>query len=145
MEQLLFLALIVLFWGATALANFLRARAAQREQAGRREGEEVEEEIPPFPRVPAPARPAPEPPPRIPAPAPPPMPAPPRVRVVTPPPLAPAPARRERPAPLPAAAAQQPARFHLGDLADVRRGIVLMTILGPCRGLEQDDRWQPGR
>jgi hypothetical protein len=28
------------------------------------------------------------------------------------------------------------ARSHLGSLQEVRRGIVLMTILGPCRALE---------
>ena len=68
---------------------------------------------------------------------------PPRVRIPSPP-LASAPIEpREGPmgAPLPAAAPPPAAirrrgRAPLGSLRDVRRGIVLMTILGPCRALE---------
>jgi hypothetical protein len=35
------------------------------------------------------------------------------------------------------AATRQPARAWVGDLQDVRRGMILMAILGPCRGLER--------
>jgi hypothetical protein len=31
----------------------------------------------------------------------------------------------------------RPARAWVGDLQDVRRGMILMAILGPCRGLER--------
>ena len=68
--------------------------------------------------------------------------APPRVRIPSPP-LASAPIEpREGPmgAPLPAAAPpatiRRQTRAPVGNLRDVRRGIVLMTILGPCRALE---------
>lgn len=36
----------------------------------------------------------------------------------------------------PPVATHRRARSRLGSLRDVRRGIVLMTILGPCRALE---------
>ena len=68
--------------------------------------------------------------------------APPQVRIPSPPrasaPIGP----REGPmgAPLPAGAPpvaiRRQARAPVGHLRDVRRGIVLMTILGPCRALE---------
>jgi hypothetical protein len=51
----------------------------------------------------------------------------------------------ERPhgAPLPRAvppsAARRRARSLVGSLREVRRGIILMTILGPCRALEPPD------
>ena len=68
--------------------------------------------------------------------------APPGVRIPSPP-LASAPIEpRVGPmgAPLPAAAPpaaiRRQARAPVGNLRDVRRGIVLMTILGPCRALE---------
>jgi hypothetical protein len=41
---------------------------------------------------------------------------------------------------MPPATPRPQARAALGDLWAVRRGIVLMTILGPCRGLEPPDR-----
>lgn len=34
-------------------------------------------------------------------------------------------------------AALRPARAWVGDLRDIRRGIILMAILGPCHGLER--------
>lgn len=34
-------------------------------------------------------------------------------------------------------AALRPARAWVGDLRDVRRGMILMAILGPCRGVER--------
>jgi hypothetical protein len=37
---------------------------------------------------------------------------------------------------VPPSAARRRARMPVGSLRAVRRGIVLMTILGPCRGLE---------
>lgn len=37
-------------------------------------------------------------------------------------------------------AALRPARAWVGDLHDIRRGMILMAILGPCRGLERDNR-----
>jgi hypothetical protein len=47
-------------------------------------------------------------------------------------------ARRGTPIPAvaPRRAAHQRAPSRLGSLQDVRRGIVLMSILGPCRALE---------
>jgi hypothetical protein len=75
-----------------------------------------------------------------------------RRATVAPPRPAPAPGRspvsempREGPmrAPLPAVAppaAKRPqARWPVGSLRDARRGIVLMTLLGPCRGVEPYD------
>lgn len=44
--------------------------------------------------------------------------------------------RVARPTPLVPAGARRPARSRIGTLKDVRRGIVLMTVLGPCRALE---------
>jgi hypothetical protein len=45
---------------------------------------------------------------------------------------------RDRPVPTvgPPVVPRRRARSHLGSLQEVRRGIVLMTILGPCRALE---------
>jgi hypothetical protein len=71
---------------------------------------------------------------------------PPHVRIPSPP-LASAPIEpRVGPmgAPLPAAAPpaaiRRQARAPVGNLRDVRRGIVLMTILGPCHALEPPGR-----
>lgn len=67
---------------------------------------------------------------------------PPRVRTLPPPPVARPPVPREGPRgmPLPTVgppvATRRRARPHVGNLREVRRGIVLMTILGPCRALE---------
>lgn len=36
-------------------------------------------------------------------------------------------------------AIRPPVRWQFGNLQDVRRGIVLMTILGPCRALDKSD------
>jgi hypothetical protein len=44
--------------------------------------------------------------------------------------------RASRPTPAAPAGARAPVRSRLGTLQDVRRGIVLMTVLGPCRALE---------
>ncbi|MCC6717348.1 MAG: hypothetical protein IT555_05645 [Acetobacteraceae bacterium] len=57
-------------------------------------------------------------------------------RKIGPPPPRPAPPRAP-----PAVAPQHPARApaprrHFATLAEARRGIVLMTVLGPCRALE---------
>jgi hypothetical protein len=46
------------------------------------------------------------------------------------------PGRDARPTPVAPIGARPPARSRLGTLRDVRRGIVLMTVLGPCRALE---------
>ena len=68
--------------------------------------------------------------------------APPLVRIPSPPLASALGGPREGPmgAPLPAAASpaaiRRQTRAPVGNLRDVRRGIVLMTILGPCRALE---------
>jgi len=52
---------------------------------------------------------------------------------------------RDRPASVPPAQTASPRpelrslRSQLGDLREVRRGIVLMTVLGPCRALDESD------
>jgi hypothetical protein len=67
---------------------------------------------------------------------------PPRVRTLPLPPAARPPVPRvgprstSLPAVGPPIAIRQRMRSRLGGLRDVRRGIVLMTILGPCRALE---------
>jgi hypothetical protein len=67
---------------------------------------------------------------------------PPRVRIPSPPLASAFGGPREGPVGAPAPAAVPPvairrqARAPVGSLRDVRRGIVLMTILGPCRALE---------
>ena len=45
-------------------------------------------------------------------------------------------ARGPRPTPAAPAGTRPIMRSRLGTLQDVRRGIVLMTVLGPCRALE---------
>jgi hypothetical protein len=44
--------------------------------------------------------------------------------------------RGSRPAPAASAGTRPVVHARLGTLGDVRRGIVLMTLLGPCRALE---------
>lgn len=67
---------------------------------------------------------------------------PPRVRTLPPPPVARPPVPREGPRGMPLPTVGPPVATHrrapsrLGSLREVRRGIVLMTILGPCRALE---------
>jgi hypothetical protein len=58
----------------------------------------------------------------------------------TTPPSEEAPSRKSRPTRtrLPAST-RRAGRFRLGSLSEVRRGVVLMTILGPCRALERQD------
>jgi hypothetical protein len=69
-----------------------------------------------------------------------------RANVPPPRPTLPPSRPREGPmrAPLPAAAppagTRREARWPVTSLRDARRGIVLMTLLGPCRGLEPYDR-----
>ena len=46
------------------------------------------------------------------------------------------PGRDARRTPVAPRGARPPGRSRLGTLQDVRRGIVLMTVLGPCRALE---------
>jgi hypothetical protein len=46
------------------------------------------------------------------------------------------PGQASRPAPGAPAGVRPPARSRLGTLQELRRGIVLMTVLGPCRALE---------
>jgi hypothetical protein len=122
-EQLLVLALLALVWLASALVNWLKARArrGQPDEAAETAG-------------PAEVRPPPSPPPRA-------VVTPPRA--VAAPPRAPAPAPPAR-VPRPARAVRPRGRFRVGGAEDVRRGIVLMTVLGPCRALEHDDRAREG-
>jgi hypothetical protein len=49
------------------------------------------------------------------------------------------PMRAPLPAVGPPAAKRPQARWPVGSLRDARRGIVLMTLLGPCRGVEPYD------
>lgn len=50
------------------------------------------------------------------------------------------PPRAPVPTPTPAPPARRRAGFRLGSLPEARRGIVLMTVLAPCRALEP---WGP--
>lgn len=114
LEQLFLLVLVLL----AVFAQFLAPRLRQRwEELARRAGSAEA----PGPRVKV-ALQAPRP----------------RARVAEP--LAPSHSRRTRRSPAPG-----PRRPRaLGSLADVRRGIVLMTILGPCRALEAPESRRPG-
>jgi hypothetical protein len=114
-EQLLVLALLAVVWLASALVNWLRARARRAQPVETAETERPAEVRPPPPLPP---------------------------RAVVSPPRAPAPAPPASPArmPRPARAVRPRGRFRVGGAEDVRRGIVLMTVLGPCRALEHDDR-----
>lgn len=115
-EQLLPLLFAAVVFLLSMLVERLKARQRQPPQ-------EARSPLPPVPpRVPTPL------PPRVPTPLPPRvMPSPvsleesPRTTV---PPVPPARAPRSRP------------QRSLGDRHDIRRGIVLMTLLGPCRALE---------
>lgn len=121
-EQLLLFGLFLLVALANLVARWLRTRAERRPRVPTDEPEEIVEA---SRRVP------------------------PRVVIRTPQPsrqpalvsaAVPAPAR---PAPAPAARVRRPPRFRLGGVPDVRRGIVLMTVLGPCRALEPPGPQQP--
>jgi hypothetical protein len=108
LEQLLILLFVFVFFLLPTLVERLKARHRQAPQEG----------TPPLPPVPARA----------------PTPLPPRVVVsrvsLEEPRGAPVP-------PVPPPRGPRPrARMALGDLRNVRRGIVLMTLLGPCRALE---------
>ena len=50
------------------------------------------------------------------------------------------PMRAPLPAAAPPAGTRRKARWPVTSLRDARHGIVLMTLLGPCRGLEPYDR-----
>lgn len=66
---------------------------------------------------------------------------PPRVVVAAPratPPSAPPAAEPIRVAPLRRASRPRPRRLDLGRPADLRRAVLLLTVLGPCRGLERE-------
>ncbi|MEX2111224.1 MAG: hypothetical protein WD802_11500 [Gemmatimonadaceae bacterium] len=56
-----------------------------------------------------------------------------------PPPPAPEPVISRRPPPPPAIRPRRVARRLLPHPLDARRGIVMMTVLGPCRGLQPPD------
>jgi hypothetical protein len=60
-------------------------------------------------------------------------------RRLTPPPPPPPPAPAPPPPPLPAIRPRRVARRLLPHPLDARRGIVMMTVLGPCRGLQRPD------
>jgi hypothetical protein len=121
LEQVIVLAIFLL----VALFNFVRQVLAQRRQRGEVPEEEPAEEAPPPPRAPTP---------------------PPRVIVVPPQPVAaPAPPRRPRaeplregpaPRPVPRPRPRRPRRRLFASRGEARRGIVLLTVLGPCRGVE---------
>jgi hypothetical protein len=70
-----------------------------------------------------------------------PPPSPPRPPAIPPPPPAP-PARPATGAPRPAVVAHpgRIRRLRLRTPAEVREAMVLMTVLGPCRALESDER-----
>lgn len=111
-EQLLFFALIVVVALANLIARWLKARMERRRAVETKEPEQVREvprRLPPRVVVSAPeAR-------RPPAPGP----------IAAPTPPLPRPVRR-------------PPRFRLDRPTDLRRAIVLMTVLGPCRALERE-------
>jgi hypothetical protein len=112
-EQLLLFALFLL----VALANYI-ARLLRTRQAPRRRVET--EEPPPPPPLGRPRREAESTPAR----------KPPAMPVAGPAPAAPPPARR-------------PSRFRSGDPRDLRRAIVWMTVLGPCRARGGEDALGP--
>jgi len=129
-EQLLFFAAFLLLSLVNVVVRFLRNRARRAREAAEREAAERGEARAPRMELP-------EPPPRA---QPPRLPvevrrseaAPGRAAEVA---AAPAP----RPAPLisrPAPPPRRPAATPLGRPADLRRTIVLMAVLGPCRALE---------
>jgi hypothetical protein len=121
-EQLVFLALFLLFALLNLIVRLFRERAAKPPDTAppplRR---------PPPPRPPEPlARPAP-------------------ARVAQPPapaPVVPGPAAPALAAPAAAPARRRP-RARLGGPRDLRRAVVLMTVLGPCRALEAEEREAP--
>ncbi len=113
MEQIVLLAIFLLVGLVNAIVRW-------RQQS---------REAPPEPAPPPPRR---EPPPR-------PAELPPRIRVTVPLPAASVPAARRPPVPVPAPRTpprRRPVHRWLGRRADVRRAIVVMTVLGPCRALE---------
>jgi hypothetical protein len=134
-EQLLFLALFVLVPLINLLLRWLRARAAER-LPGDRTDQQWPEPVIAGPEIPGgevPERRAPprDHPPRLPAEARP---------VATP--TEPLPAARSgvptlasSAAPVPAQSARRP-RVRPANRREIRRAIVLMTALGPCRALE---------
>ncbi|MEW6490838.1 MAG: hypothetical protein AB1578_23365 [Thermodesulfobacteriota bacterium] len=128
MEQFFLLLVFLVFALGSHLMRLLRKRMEQRAPPPReaRVPEAYEEELSwPWPQEPPPL-PEQTPPPRVLAPA-----APTPVRRPAPPPRAAA-----EPAPLPATA-RGPRRMQPRlSREEVRRGIVLREILGPCRGLE---------
>jgi hypothetical protein len=109
-EQLLLLAMFLLVALANFIARLLRTRRAPRPRV------EPEEELPEPPPPKRPRREAAG----TPAPTPPPMP------VAG---LAPAPPPLARP----------PSRFYPGDPRELRRAIVWLAVLGPCRARETED------
>lgn len=110
MEQLLLLALFLLVVFAGSLARWLKARMEASRPAETRPPDGV--------TVRRPQRPLGEP--AMPARTPP-------VAYAQPSPPPPVEARRRAPRPL------------LGGPSDLRRGIVLMAVLGPCRALEHEE------
>jgi hypothetical protein len=115
MEQIVLLAFFVLVALANAIVSWLR----RRKGAGRPEPEEAP--APPLPELPR-------------------LPLPPSARVrITPPPEALVPGvRGATPVASPPAPRRRSARGGLGTPADVRRAVVAMTLLGPCRALEAE-------
>jgi hypothetical protein len=126
-EQLLFFAAFLLLSLVNMVVRFLRTRARQAREAAEREA--AEREAARAPRV------------ELPGPPPPAWPRPLPVEVRRPD-AAPTPTA---PRPVPAARRQprRPAATLLGRPADLRRTIVLMTVLGPCRALEGQES-RPG-
>jgi hypothetical protein len=115
-EQILFLALFLLVVLVNLVARWLRGRGERRPRVEAERPREIRE---------GPRR------------------VPPRPAVPTPE-ISRAPAPVAAPAPAPPAPVRRPPRFRLGGVADVRRGIMLMTVLGPCRALEPEDRGVAG-
>jgi hypothetical protein len=110
-EQLLLLALFLLVALASSLARWLKTRMADHLPAETRPPHGVIVRRPPHP----PGEPA--------------------TSVSTPPPV---PSVRPAP-PLPAETRRGAAPSRLGDRSDLRRAIVLMAVLGPCRALEREE------
>lgn len=125
-EQLLVFLLIAAVWLAGAIAQWLKARREQQsrpraETEPREPVRELEERLPPRVRtIPAEVSRRPRAALAVPAERPP-------SAVAAAAPVRPLPARRR-------------ARVSLGGAADLRRAVVLMTVLGPCRALERDAR-----
>ena len=111
-SELLIALVVILMAALDLLVRWLKGKMQHDQPAGAAGVEEADTEL--LERPPAK--------PQLPPAAPPPPPS--------QPPGSPPTARPRRP---------RPARRWLNDPIDARRGIVLMTILGPCRGLQAPD------